>query len=207
MDEEYEIAEEVARLLEYFADALERGHLDAATRKMMRDQAYQGRTRSRADLSARGSTGGSAKGLDVAKSTNKGVVLVCAREGGSFVVKTARARATTARSRCCSRGRTARGGRALRGQRGRGQRARHVLPREGPRASLRPRRGAQRTRHVGLQLDELFVDGGEPWNPVLRARAKPDEAAFIGPKRDPNIVPVRELTFQALKPNPRSGRW
>ena len=28
-----------------------------------------------------------------------------------------------------------------------------------------------------------------------------DAASFIGPQRDKSIVPVRELTFQALKPN------
>ncbi|TDC76173.1 uracil-DNA glycosylase [Streptomyces hainanensis] len=35
--------------------------------------------------------------------------------------------------------------------------------------------------------------------PVIEARA--DAATFIGPDRGPDVVPVRELTFQALKPN------
>jgi uracil DNA glycosylase len=59
-----------------------------------------------------------------------------------------------------------------------------------------------------LGLAELFQGGGEPWLPLLKPtiEAQPNAAAFIGPGRDPHIVPVRELTFQALKPNP-PARW
>src|SRR3954454_25335415 len=55
-----------------------------------------------------------------------------------------------------------------------------------------------------LSLTPLFEGGGEPWLPLLRPtlEALPNAASFIGPKRDGSIVPVRELTFQALKPNP-----
>ncbi|MGW2253941.1 ADP-ribosyltransferase domain-containing protein [Kitasatospora sp. NPDC001660] len=54
-----------------------------------------------------------------------------------------------------------------------------------------------------LALTELFQGGGEPWLPLLRPaiEARPDAASFIGPNRGPAVVPVRELTFQALKPN------
>ncbi|MBV6703065.1 uracil-DNA glycosylase [Kitasatospora aureofaciens] len=54
-----------------------------------------------------------------------------------------------------------------------------------------------------LALAELFKGGGEPWLPLLKPviEAQPDAAAFIGPGRGPEVVPVRELTFQALKPN------
>ncbi|WP_283133659.1 ADP-ribosyltransferase domain-containing protein [Rhizohabitans arisaemae] len=54
-----------------------------------------------------------------------------------------------------------------------------------------------------LALAELFT-GGEPWLPLLKPviEAQPDAATFIGPGRSPQVVPVRELTFQALKPNP-----
>src|SRR5213592_2959657 len=47
-----------------------------------------------------------------------------------------------------------------------------------------------------LALAELFKGGGEPWLPLLKpvVEAQPAAATFI--------VPVRELTFQALKPNP-----
>ncbi|MET7459025.1 ADP-ribosyltransferase domain-containing protein [Nonomuraea sp. NPDC005501] len=55
-----------------------------------------------------------------------------------------------------------------------------------------------------LALAELFKGGGEPWLPLLKPviEALPAAATFIGPGRSPNVVPVRELTFQALKPNP-----
>ncbi|MFB7268699.1 uracil-DNA glycosylase, partial [Streptomyces nojiriensis] len=55
-----------------------------------------------------------------------------------------------------------------------------------------------------LGLAELFEGGGEPWLPLLKPviEAQPDAAAFIGAGRSPETVPVRELTFQALKPNP-----
>ncbi|MFF3299469.1 ADP-ribosyltransferase domain-containing protein [Streptomyces sp. NPDC002908] len=55
-----------------------------------------------------------------------------------------------------------------------------------------------------LALAELFKGGGEPWLPLLKPviEAHPDAPDFIGPDRGPGVVPVRELTFQALKPNP-----
>ncbi|MFB6531577.1 MULTISPECIES: ADP-ribosyltransferase domain-containing protein [unclassified Streptomyces] len=55
-----------------------------------------------------------------------------------------------------------------------------------------------------LGLAELFTGGGEPWLPLLAPviEAQPGAADFIGPKRSPEVVPVRELTFQALKPHP-----
>ncbi|MCC9311491.1 uracil-DNA glycosylase [Kitasatospora sp. RB6PN24] len=54
-----------------------------------------------------------------------------------------------------------------------------------------------------LALAELFKGGGEPWLPLLKPvlEAQPGAAAFIGPDRGPDVVPVRELTFQALKPH------
>ncbi|MEV8635715.1 ADP-ribosyltransferase domain-containing protein [Streptosporangium sp. NPDC051023] len=55
-----------------------------------------------------------------------------------------------------------------------------------------------------LALAELFKGGGEAWLPLLQPviEAQPAADTFIGPGRSPQIVPVRELTFQALKPNP-----
>ncbi|MET9604851.1 ADP-ribosyltransferase domain-containing protein [Streptomyces sp. NPDC006512] len=55
-----------------------------------------------------------------------------------------------------------------------------------------------------LALAELFKGGGEPWLPLLKPviEAQPDAAGFIGQGRGPEVVPVRELTFQALKPHP-----
>ncbi|MEV7184136.1 ADP-ribosyltransferase domain-containing protein [Kitasatospora sp. NPDC093102] len=54
-----------------------------------------------------------------------------------------------------------------------------------------------------LALAELFTGGGEPWLPLLKPviEAQPGAASFIGPGRSPEVVPVRELTFQALKPH------
>ncbi|MGW4514398.1 ADP-ribosyltransferase domain-containing protein [Streptomyces sp. NPDC004393] len=59
-----------------------------------------------------------------------------------------------------------------------------------------------------LALAELFKGGGEPWLPLLKPviEAQPDAATFIGPGRTPEVVPARELTFQALKPN-ASHKW
>ncbi|NUP35353.1 MAG: uracil-DNA glycosylase [Streptomycetaceae bacterium] len=55
-----------------------------------------------------------------------------------------------------------------------------------------------------LALTELFKGGGEPWLPLLKPviEAQADAASYIGAGRGPEVVPVRELTFQALKPNP-----
>ncbi|MEU0742214.1 ADP-ribosyltransferase domain-containing protein [Streptomyces sp. NPDC006134] len=63
---------------------------------------------------------------------------------------------------------------------------------------------AQSGPHDPLALTELFEGGGEPWLPLLKPviEAQPDADAFIGPDRGPEVVPVRELTFQALKPHP-----
>jgi uracil DNA glycosylase len=59
-----------------------------------------------------------------------------------------------------------------------------------------------------LALTELFAGGGEPWLPLLKPtiEAQPAAATYIGPQRPKSIVPVRALTFQALKPNPPE-RW
>ncbi|MEV4744055.1 ADP-ribosyltransferase domain-containing protein [Streptomyces sp. NPDC049555] len=59
-----------------------------------------------------------------------------------------------------------------------------------------------------LALADLFKGGGEPWLPLLKPviEAQPDASAFIGPGRSPEVVPVRELTFQALKPH-APHRW
>ncbi|MFB7948871.1 ADP-ribosyltransferase domain-containing protein [Kitasatospora phosalacinea] len=59
-----------------------------------------------------------------------------------------------------------------------------------------------------LALAELFKGGGEEWLPVLKRSIElnPAAASFIGPNRPQDVVPVRELTFQALKPNP-PGKW
>ncbi|MBI5513436.1 MAG: uracil-DNA glycosylase [Deltaproteobacteria bacterium] len=58
------------------------------------------------------------------------------------------------------------------------------------------------------ELQSLFKGGAEPWwdtlGPVLAKN--PQGGRFLGPARDKRMVPVRELTFQALKANPPE-RW
>jgi Ca-activated chloride channel family protein len=83
LDEHFEIAEESAQL-EHFAERLERHQFDSTSRKEMRDQSYQARMRSRADLSQRGTAGGSAADLETTAAVNGGVELVCSREGGKL---------------------------------------------------------------------------------------------------------------------------
>ncbi|MEM9075007.1 MAG: ADP-ribosyltransferase domain-containing protein [Myxococcota bacterium] len=53
-----------------------------------------------------------------------------------------------------------------------------------------------------LKLEALF-DGAEDWRELLAPtiEAQPGAERFIGPDRASSIVPVRELTFQALKPH------
>ena len=55
-----------------------------------------------------------------------------------------------------------------------------------------------------LDLLPLFAGGGEAWHPVLAPVLEgiASAAEFIGSSRSKAIVPVRELTFQALKANP-----
>lgn len=58
-----------------------------------------------------------------------------------------------------------------------------------------------------LKLAELF-DGADAWGEALLPllTRQPDVATYLGPTRSKAIVPVRELTFQALKPNP-PAQW
>lgn len=83
LDEHFEIAEERAQL-EHFAERLERRQFDSTSRKEMRDQSYQARMRSRADLALRGTAGGSAADLETTAAVHGGVELVCSREGGKL---------------------------------------------------------------------------------------------------------------------------
>lgn len=59
-----------------------------------------------------------------------------------------------------------------------------------------------------LGLAALFAGGAERWHALLAPQIERDAeaATFLGPGRAASIVPVRELTFQALKPRPPE-RW
>jgi len=60
-----------------------------------------------------------------------------------------------------------------------------------------------------LQLAPVFAGMGHggTWLKILKPvlQSLSDAASFIGPSRDKGIIPVRELTFQALKPNLPAG--
>ncbi len=55
-----------------------------------------------------------------------------------------------------------------------------------------------------LDLSTLFAGGAEAWEPLLTPvlTSARDAHTFLSPTRAREIVPVRELTFQALKANP-----
>lgn len=59
-----------------------------------------------------------------------------------------------------------------------------------------------------FKLAELFDGGGEDWGKILipLLEKQKDTATFLSPSRAKTVVPVRELTFQALKPNP-PAKW
>ncbi len=208
LDDEFDLAEEAAQL-DYFADRFAAGGLSGPDRKTLRDQAYQGRTRNREDLNARGGGGGSAQSLPTATEVGGGVEVRCVRDGGKLRVQPV------------SPGYEA-DFRVLFPRAVREPGVHYVV--DGLELSAngtfyKPVGAIKRlTKPTAagvpfdpsadpadpLKLTELFAGGGEPWLPVLKPviEAQPRAAEFIGPKRDSNIVPVRELTFQALKPNP-----
>lgn len=227
LEEDFETAEEMAQL-EHFAETIERKQLDAGGRKVMRDQSYQGRTRSRADLAGRGSAGGSAQGLEAADTAAGGVELVCVRDGGKlrvqvvsdgydphFNVQFPRSVREEGVRYVVDRLETSKDGTFYRAV---GKVRRLTGPSSaGAAATSAAAAGAAAGTSAAppsgdpadpLGLAPLFAGGGEPWVPLLKPviEAQPNAAAFIGPGRDKGIVPVRELTFQALKPNPPE-RW
>ncbi|OGX84081.1 vWA domain-containing protein [Hymenobacter coccineus] len=86
LHEHFEIAEEIDQLTHY-AERIARRHLDNASRKELRDQAFQGR-QSRSALAGRGvSVDAAAYALPVVSDAGAGVELVCFREGGKLRMK------------------------------------------------------------------------------------------------------------------------
>lgn len=86
LGETYEIAEELEQI-EYFAQLIEQGRYDGASRKEMRDQAYQGQTRQRSDLMGRGTSNGDVMGLPRVAEAGTGIEVECVREGGKLRVR------------------------------------------------------------------------------------------------------------------------
>lgn len=81
LGETFTIAEELEQL-RYFADLIAQRGYGAASRKELRDQAYQGQARTRGDLHLRGSASGSVAGLPRVAEVGDGVEIECVREGG-----------------------------------------------------------------------------------------------------------------------------
>jgi Ca-activated chloride channel family protein len=85
LHESFEIAEEMEQL-EHYAQRLESRRFDSNSRKEMRDQSYQARTRDRSDLKLRGIASGSANTLEAVSSFDQGLLVECEREGGKLRV-------------------------------------------------------------------------------------------------------------------------
>jgi len=86
LTEIFEIAEEIEQL-EYYAQRFETHNFDYISRKEMRDQSYQTRTRNREDLNLRGINAGDADSLEAVSSFEQGVLVECVREGGKLRVR------------------------------------------------------------------------------------------------------------------------
>ncbi|WRH64924.1 MAG: VWA domain-containing protein [Planktothrix sp. GU0601_MAG3] len=86
LDEIFEIAEEIEQL-EYYAQRIESKNFDSVSRKEMRDQSYQTRTRNREDLNLRGINAGDANSLEAVSTFEQGVLVECLREGGKLRVR------------------------------------------------------------------------------------------------------------------------
>ncbi|WP_254174233.1 vWA domain-containing protein [Planktothrix pseudagardhii] len=86
LNEIFEIAEEIEQL-EYYAQRIETRNFDSVSRKEMRDQSYQTRTRNREDLNLRGIAAGDADSLEAVSSFEQGVLVECIREGGKLRVR------------------------------------------------------------------------------------------------------------------------
>jgi Ca-activated chloride channel family protein len=87
LHERFEIAEEMDQL-EHFAQRIESRQFDTQSRKEMRDQSFQARTRGgRADLSLRGVGSGTARDLPTTQTADGGVELECFREGGKLRIR------------------------------------------------------------------------------------------------------------------------
>lgn len=86
LHEHFEIAEEIDQI-NHYAQRIASRHLDNASRKELRDQAFQGR-RARVDLAGRGlSVDQAAHALPVVAEPGTGVELACFREGGKLRVR------------------------------------------------------------------------------------------------------------------------
>ncbi|MFC6659545.1 hypothetical protein [Deinococcus multiflagellatus] len=87
LHEHFEIAEEIEQL-EHYAGRIAAQTLVGDSRKELMDQAFQGRARTRADMTGRGVTVDTAVlALPVVAEPGSGVELQCVREGGKLRVR------------------------------------------------------------------------------------------------------------------------
>ncbi|HEY1013804.1 MAG TPA: VWA domain-containing protein, partial [Herpetosiphonaceae bacterium] len=86
LQESFELAEELDQL-EHYAQRIGNRSFDTVTRKEMRDQSYQARTRTRADLQQRGLASGSARELEAITAVDSGVTVECFRAGGKLRIR------------------------------------------------------------------------------------------------------------------------
>jgi Ca-activated chloride channel family protein len=83
LQDSFEVAEEVEQL-KYYALQLENRQFDDRVRKELRDQSHQARSRSRGELSLRGTTAGSTAHLPVVTKVESGILIKCFRQGGKL---------------------------------------------------------------------------------------------------------------------------
>ncbi|QDU19716.1 VWA domain-containing protein [Urbifossiella limnaea] len=203
LDEEFDLAEEAAQL-DYYADRFAAGGLSGPDRKTLRDQAYQGRTRGRDDLAARGSGGGSAHSLPTTAEVGNGVEVRCVRDGGKLRVEPVSAGFEREFRVLFPRAVREPGVHYVVDGLELSANGTFYKPSGAIKRLTKPTAVHSADPSDPLKLTELFAGGGEPWLPVLKPviEVQPRAGEFIGPNRDAAVVPMRELTFQALKPNP-----
>ncbi len=91
LHEHFEIVEEIEQL-KYFANRFSSKNVSSDTRKELKDQSFQGLSRNRKDLSARGTEiSQEVSKMPTVSAVGDGVELVCVKEGGKLRVKVATA--------------------------------------------------------------------------------------------------------------------
>lgn len=87
LHENFEIAEEIEQL-KYFANRFADKNVSSDTRKELKDQAFQGLSRNRKDLVARGTElSQEVSKMPTVKEVGDGVELICVKEGGKLRIK------------------------------------------------------------------------------------------------------------------------
>ncbi|MBN2694599.1 VWA domain-containing protein [bacterium] len=89
LHEHFEMAEEIEQL-QYFATRFSNKNVSSDTRKELKDQSFQGLSRNRKDLAARGTEiSQEVSKMPTVSEVGEGVELVCVKEGGKLRIKVA----------------------------------------------------------------------------------------------------------------------